>query len=130
MVRIVERLETFTLYVQIQDHDTFTAFSRSWFENERISEKFHRPILIALEKNLIKEFCFITQDSSENVNELKQFFDINYSQIYFIFYESFVNVEANIKQKLNKLNQEELQTVLYVFQVKINKVNIQKIFSN
>ena len=86
--------------------------------------------MIALEKNLIKEFCLINQDSSENVNELKQFFDINYSQIYFIFYESFVNVEANIKQKLNKLNQEELQTVLYVFQVKINKVNIQNIFSN
>ena len=51
------------------------------------------------------------------MGELKQFFDTNYSQIYFIFYESFVNVEANIKQKLNKLNQEELQTVLYIFQV-------------
>lgn len=51
------------------------------------------------------------------MNELKQFFDVNYSQIYFIFYESFINVEANIKQKLNKLNKDELETVLYVFQV-------------
>lgn len=50
------------------------------------------------------------------MTELKQFFDANYSQIYFIFYESFVNVESSLKQKLSKPNKEELETVLFVFQ--------------
>lgn len=49
--------------------------------------------------------------------ELKQFFDANYSQIYFIFYESFITVEANLKLK-SKINKEELEAVLFVFQVK------------
>uniref|UniRef100_A0A8C6XMI1 Ral GTPase activating protein catalytic subunit alpha 2 n=1 Tax=Naja naja TaxID=35670 RepID=A0A8C6XMI1_NAJNA len=31
--------------------------------------------------------------------ELKQFFEINYSQIYLIFYESFVTLETSLKQK-------------------------------
>jgi hypothetical protein len=56
-------------------------------------------------------------ESCENQLELKSFFDQNYSQVYFIFYESFVGVEANLKQKLNKQNKEELETVLFVFQV-------------
>lgn len=56
-------------------------------------------------------------ESSDNVTELKQFFDVNYSQIYYIFYDSFINVETNLKQKLNKINKEELETVLFVFQV-------------
>uniref|UniRef100_A0A8C6XLE9 Ral GTPase activating protein catalytic subunit alpha 2 n=1 Tax=Naja naja TaxID=35670 RepID=A0A8C6XLE9_NAJNA len=32
-------------------------------------------------------------------SELKQFFEINYSQIYLIFYESFVTLETSLKQK-------------------------------
>lgn len=32
-------------------------------------------------------------------SELKQFFEINYSQIYFIFYENFVTLETSLKQK-------------------------------
>ena len=58
-------------------------------------------------------------ESCENQSELKQFFDLNYSQIYLIFYESFISVEANLKQKLSKPNKEELETVLFVFQVKL-----------
>lgn len=57
------------------------------------------------------------KESSDNVSELKQFFDLNFSQIYFIFYESFINVEINLKQKINKINKEELDTVLFIFQV-------------
>uniref|UniRef100_A0A8D0DWF8 Ral GTPase activating protein catalytic subunit alpha 2 n=1 Tax=Salvator merianae TaxID=96440 RepID=A0A8D0DWF8_SALMN len=32
-------------------------------------------------------------------NELKQFFEIHYSQIYFIFYENFLTLETSLKQK-------------------------------
>lgn len=60
---------------------------------------------------------FLVLESSDNAVELKQFFDANYSQIYFIFYESFINFETNLKQKSNKINKEELEAVLYVFQV-------------
>lgn len=56
-------------------------------------------------------------ETSDNIVELKQFFDANYSQIYFVFYESFINVETNLKQKSSKINKEELETVLFVFQV-------------
>ena len=59
----------------------------------------------------------LTPESTENTLELKKFFDVNYSQIYFVFYESFLAVESNIKPKVNKLNKEELETVLFVFHV-------------
>lgn len=62
-------------------------------------------------------FLILVKESSDNAVELKQFFDANYSQIYFIFYESFINFETNLKQKSNKINKEELEAVLYVFQV-------------
>lgn len=32
-------------------------------------------------------------------SDLKQFFDSNYSQIYFIFYENFITLENSLKQK-------------------------------
>lgn len=55
-------------------------------------------------------------ESTENPLELKLFFDQNYSHIYFIFYESFVQAEANLKQKINKVHREELELVLFIFQ--------------
>ncbi|KAK9959385.1 hypothetical protein ABG768_009513, partial [Culter alburnus] len=32
-------------------------------------------------------------------NELRTFFETNCSQIYFIFYENFITLESNLKQK-------------------------------
>jgi len=32
-------------------------------------------------------------------NELRLFFETNCSQIYFIFYENFITLESNLKQK-------------------------------
>uniref|UniRef100_A0A3Q1IA33 Rap-GAP domain-containing protein n=1 Tax=Anabas testudineus TaxID=64144 RepID=A0A3Q1IA33_ANATE len=32
-------------------------------------------------------------------SELKQFFDVNYSHIYYVFFENFVTIEASLKQK-------------------------------
>ncbi|CAF0829024.1 unnamed protein product [Brachionus calyciflorus] len=55
-------------------------------------------------------------ESTDSQLEIKQFFDQNYSQIYFIFYESFILVEGNLKQKINKLSREELDLVLFIFQ--------------
>lgn len=42
-------------------------------------------------------FCIFT-DITER-QELKTFFETNCSQIYFIFYENFVTLESNLKQK-------------------------------
>ncbi|XP_062986246.1 ral GTPase-activating protein subunit alpha-2 isoform X2 [Elgaria multicarinata webbii] len=49
-------------------------------------------------------------------SELKQFFEINYSQIYFIFYENFIILENNLKQKGNKSQREELDSILFLFE--------------
>ncbi len=54
-------------------------------------------------------------DTTTDTAELKLFFDHNYSQLYFIFYESFVSVEASLKQKLSKPVQQDLNDVLFVF---------------
>uniref|UniRef100_A0A803VXH9 Ral GTPase activating protein catalytic subunit alpha 2 n=1 Tax=Ficedula albicollis TaxID=59894 RepID=A0A803VXH9_FICAL len=43
-------------------------------------------------------FFFYIVDGSD----LKQFFDSNYSQIYFIFYENFITLESSLKQKGEK----------------------------
>ncbi|XP_017331551.1 ral GTPase-activating protein subunit alpha-2 isoform X5 [Ictalurus punctatus] len=48
--------------------------------------------------------------------ELKTFFETNCSQIYFIFYENFVTLESNLKQKGNKSHREELDSILFIFE--------------
>ncbi|XP_010226760.1 PREDICTED: ral GTPase-activating protein subunit alpha-2-like [Tinamus guttatus] len=50
-------------------------------------------------------------------SDLKQFFESNYSQIYFIFYENFVTLENSLKQKGNKSQREELDSILFLFEV-------------
>ncbi|XP_044298882.1 ral GTPase-activating protein subunit alpha-2 isoform X2 [Varanus komodoensis] len=49
-------------------------------------------------------------------SELKQFFENNYSQIYFIFYENFIILETNLKQKGNKSQREDVDSVLFLFE--------------
>ncbi|XP_063355132.1 ral GTPase-activating protein subunit alpha-2 isoform X3 [Pelmatolapia mariae] len=49
-------------------------------------------------------------------SELKTFFESNSSQIYFIFYENFITLESNLKQKGNKSQREELDSVLFIFE--------------
>ncbi|XP_052475729.1 ral GTPase-activating protein subunit alpha-2 isoform X1 [Carassius gibelio] len=49
-------------------------------------------------------------------NELKTFFETNCSQIYFIFYENFITLESNLKQKGNKSQREELDSILFIFE--------------
>ncbi|XP_062864110.1 ral GTPase-activating protein subunit alpha-2 [Trichomycterus rosablanca] len=54
-------------------------------------------------------------DNTER-NELKTFFETNSSQIYFIFYENFITLESNLKQKGNKSQREELDSILFIFE--------------
>ncbi|XP_029315985.1 ral GTPase-activating protein subunit alpha-2 isoform X4 [Cottoperca gobio] len=49
-------------------------------------------------------------------SELKVFFEINCSQIYFIFYENFITLESNLKLKGNKSQREELDSILFIFE--------------
>ncbi|CAK6968023.1 ral GTPase-activating protein subunit alpha-2 isoform X1 [Scomber scombrus] len=49
-------------------------------------------------------------------SELKAFFESNCSQIYFIFYENFITLESNLKQKGNKSQREELDSILFIFE--------------
>uniref|UniRef100_A0A8B9LBM2 Ral GTPase activating protein, alpha subunit 2 (catalytic) n=1 Tax=Astyanax mexicanus TaxID=7994 RepID=A0A8B9LBM2_ASTMX len=50
-------------------------------------------------------------------SELKALFETNCSQIYFIFYENFITLESNLKQKGNKSQREELDSILFIFEV-------------
>eukprot|EP00062_Callorhinchus_milii_P013207 gi/632961036/ref/XP_007896532.1/ PREDICTED: ral GTPase-activating protein subunit alpha-2 [Callorhinchus milii] len=49
-------------------------------------------------------------------SELKQFFETNYSQIYFIFFENLFTLESSLKQKGNKSQREELDSILFLFE--------------
>uniref|UniRef100_A0A3Q1I2F2 Rap-GAP domain-containing protein n=1 Tax=Anabas testudineus TaxID=64144 RepID=A0A3Q1I2F2_ANATE len=49
-------------------------------------------------------------------SELKQFFDVNYSHIYYVFFENFVTIEASLKQKGHKSQREELDSILFIFE--------------
>uniref|UniRef100_A0A7N8X3A5 Ral GTPase activating protein catalytic subunit alpha 1 n=1 Tax=Mastacembelus armatus TaxID=205130 RepID=A0A7N8X3A5_9TELE len=49
-------------------------------------------------------------------SELKQFFDLNYSHIYYVFFENFVTIEVGLKQKGHKSQREELDSILFIFE--------------
>ncbi|KAJ7426061.1 Ral GTPase activating protein catalytic alpha subunit 2 [Willisornis vidua] len=57
-------------------------------------------------------------------SDLKQFFDNNYSQIYFIFYENFVTLENSLKQKGNKSQREELDSILFLFEIRCEGIRL------
>ncbi|XP_041105405.1 ral GTPase-activating protein subunit alpha-2-like isoform X3 [Polyodon spathula] len=48
--------------------------------------------------------------------ELKTFFETNCSQIYFVFFENFITLEYSLKQKGNKSQREELDSILFLFE--------------
>ncbi|KAJ7413823.1 Ral GTPase activating protein catalytic alpha subunit 2 [Pitangus sulphuratus] len=57
-------------------------------------------------------------------SDLKQFFDNNYSQIYFIFYENFITLENSLKQKGNKSQREELDSILFLFEIRCEGIRL------
>ncbi|XP_077095149.1 ral GTPase-activating protein subunit alpha-1 isoform X4 [Siphateles boraxobius] len=48
--------------------------------------------------------------------ELKHLFEQNYSYIYYVFFENFVTIEVNLKQKGHKSQREELDSILFIFE--------------
>ena len=44
-------------------------------------------------------FFFSHFPENTEPSELKQFFDLNYSHIYYVFFENFVTIEVSLKQK-------------------------------
>uniref|UniRef100_A0A665WFM1 Ral GTPase activating protein, alpha subunit 1 (catalytic) n=1 Tax=Echeneis naucrates TaxID=173247 RepID=A0A665WFM1_ECHNA len=59
--------------------------------------------------------------------ELKQFFDLNYSHIYYVFFENFVTIEVSLKQKGHKSQREELDSILFIFEVMNYFKSLQRI---
>ncbi len=49
--------------------------------------------------------------------ETKNFFEQFYSHIYNVFYDNFIVVEANLRQKVQKRDKEELEMVLCILEV-------------
>uniref|UniRef100_A0A8D2NN18 Ral GTPase activating protein catalytic subunit alpha 1 n=1 Tax=Zosterops lateralis melanops TaxID=1220523 RepID=A0A8D2NN18_ZOSLA len=47
---------------------------------------------------------------------LKQFFDLHFSHIYYVFFENFVTIEVSLKQKGHKSQREELDSILFIFE--------------
>lgn len=43
--------------------------------------------------------CLLSFPENAESSELKQFFDLNYSHIYYVFFENFVTIEVSLKQK-------------------------------
>uniref|UniRef100_A0A7N4PXN9 Ral GTPase activating protein catalytic subunit alpha 1 n=1 Tax=Sarcophilus harrisii TaxID=9305 RepID=A0A7N4PXN9_SARHA len=74
----------------------------------------------------------IVIENAESV-DLKQFFDQHFSHIYYVFFENFVTIEVSLKQKGHKSQREELDGILFIFEVKSlewkNKENQEKGFS-
>uniref|UniRef100_A0A3Q2CAM5 Ral GTPase activating protein catalytic subunit alpha 1 n=1 Tax=Cyprinodon variegatus TaxID=28743 RepID=A0A3Q2CAM5_CYPVA len=57
--------------------------------------------------------------------DLKQFFDVYYSHIYYVFFENFVTIEVSLKQKGHKSQREELDSILFIFEVPlINPISL------
>uniref|UniRef100_A0AAZ3PLG8 Rap-GAP domain-containing protein n=1 Tax=Oncorhynchus tshawytscha TaxID=74940 RepID=A0AAZ3PLG8_ONCTS len=76
----------------------------------------------------LKHLRSLLVERVESINELKTFFESNCSQIYFIFYENFITLESNLKQKGNKSQREELDSILFIFE-KILQLLPEKIYS-
>uniref|UniRef100_A0A493TX58 Ral GTPase activating protein catalytic subunit alpha 1 n=1 Tax=Anas platyrhynchos platyrhynchos TaxID=8840 RepID=A0A493TX58_ANAPP len=54
-------------------------------------------------------------DNAESI-DLKQFFDVHFSHIYYVFFENFVTIEVGLKQKGHKSQREELDSILFIFE--------------
>nr|XP_032804203.1 ral GTPase-activating protein subunit alpha-1-like isoform X3 [Petromyzon marinus] len=74
--------------------------------------------LLDIKKDAMTRLKHLRVVLAENTDtaDLKLFFDTNYSQIYFVFFENFVSIEANLKQKAHKSQREELESILFIFE--------------
>uniref|UniRef100_A0A673Y7P5 Ral GTPase activating protein catalytic subunit alpha 1 n=1 Tax=Salmo trutta TaxID=8032 RepID=A0A673Y7P5_SALTR len=56
--------------------------------------------------------------------DLKHFFDQYYSHIYYVFFENFINIEVSLKQKGHKSQREELDSILFIFEIRREGVRL------
>ncbi|KYO37256.1 ral GTPase-activating protein subunit alpha-1 isoform X5 [Alligator mississippiensis] len=54
-------------------------------------------------------------ENAESI-DLKQFFDLHFSHIYYVFFENFVTIEVGLRQKGHKSQREELDGILFIFE--------------
>ncbi|XP_030415117.1 ral GTPase-activating protein subunit alpha-1 isoform X2 [Gopherus evgoodei] len=54
-------------------------------------------------------------ENAESI-DIKQFFDLHFSPIYYVFFENFVTIEVGLKQKGHKSQREELDAILFIFE--------------
>ncbi|RWS27967.1 ral GTPase-activating protein subunit alpha-1-like protein, partial [Leptotrombidium deliense] len=57
-----------------------------------------------------------------DVLEAQNFFELYYSHIYFIFFDTITNLEAPLKQRGQKQAREELDSTLYIFEVRFHTI--------
>ncbi|PAA61649.1 hypothetical protein BOX15_Mlig003026g2 [Macrostomum lignano] len=85
---------------------------RNRFDSKRVTQKVleHKKDSATRLKHL-KNFL-------DNTNEIEaqQFFKANYSLIFFLFYDFFIQVEAELKQRVNKAHKEELESAICIFE--------------
>uniref|UniRef100_A0A8C8S1R8 Ral GTPase activating protein catalytic subunit alpha 2 n=1 Tax=Pelusios castaneus TaxID=367368 RepID=A0A8C8S1R8_9SAUR len=91
------------------------------------SRRGHADVRKSTQKALDPKKDVLTRLKHLRALDLKQFFEINYSQIYFIFYENFITLENSLKQKGNKSQREELDSILFLFE-KILQLLPERIF--
>lgn len=67
-------------------------------------------------------FCF--SDNAESI-DLKQFFDLHFSHIYYVFFENFVTIEVSLKQKGEYFRQNSfcLDGLCLCYEVKQGAIN-------
>ncbi|ESO85701.1 hypothetical protein LOTGIDRAFT_210880 [Lottia gigantea] len=64
----------------------------------------------------LKHLRTVLETYRYDVQEAKRFFQENYSHIYYIFYDNFSTIEADLKQRANKAHKEELESILIIFE--------------
>ncbi|KAG8192293.1 hypothetical protein JTE90_002117 [Oedothorax gibbosus] len=63
----------------------------------------------------LKHLRIVLENS--DLSEVKTFFENNYSNVYYIFYDVFISVEANLKQRAHhRTAKEDLEIVRFVFE--------------
>ncbi|KAG8126279.1 hypothetical protein E2320_021375, partial [Naja naja] len=62
-------------------------------------------------------------ENSESI-DLKQFFELHFSHIYYVFFENFVTIEISLKQKGHKSQREELDAILFIFEIRREGVRL------
>lgn len=61
-------------------------------------------------------YVFLCTTDTADANECKRFFELHYSHVYFVFFDSLCSVEAGLKTKMPKQAKEELDSVVFVLE--------------